>query len=278
MEKIPKESGEISRREFLKDAGLVVGGAAIGSTVLLAACGGEGETVTATKTVTTTAPGATVTTTVPGPTSTVTTTEQVGEVTKTATVTETASKFVCPICSQEFDALAALQAHFEAEHAGEVPVTEDLTELTINGKVYNLKIQPNWELQYVLHDKLGLIGAKTFCKRGACGSCTVNIDGRPVLSCMVLACECEGKDIETVEGIAGADHPLIDAYIKYDCMQCGYCTPGFIVTAKALLDRNPDPTEDEVKQALAGNLCRCSTYPQHPKAIMEAAEILRGGG
>ena len=264
-----KESQGVSRREFLKDAGLVVGGAAIGSTVLLAACGGESTTETVTKTVTTTAPGGTAT---------ITKTESGGTVTSTTAQEVKVSKFVCPCCGAELDSLSALQAHFEAEHGGETPVDEDLTELTINGKVYTLKIQPNWELQYVLHDKLGLIGAKTFCERGACGSCTVNIDGRPVLSCMVLACECEGKNIETVEGIAAANHPLIDAYIKYDCMQCGYCTPGFVVTAKALLDRNPDPNEDEIKQALAGNLCRCGTYPQHPKAILEAAEILRGGG
>jgi aerobic-type carbon monoxide dehydrogenase small subunit (CoxS/CutS family) len=124
---------------------------------------------------------------------------------------------------------------------------------------------------------LGLTGTKAFCTEGACGACTVNVDGRPILSCMTLAIECDNKSIETIEGIAKANHPLIEAYIKYSCMQCGYCTPGFIVTAKAFLDKNTNPTVEEIKKALAGNLCRCGTYPAHIKAILEAAKILRGG-
>jgi xanthine dehydrogenase YagT iron-sulfur-binding subunit len=103
------------------------------------------------------------------------------------------------------------------------------------------------------------------------------VDGRTVLACMTLAIECAGKKIETIEGIAKAKHPLIEAYIKYSCMQCGYCTPGFVVTAKAFLDKNPNPSVEEVKVALSGNLCRCGTYPQHIKAVLEAAKILRGG-
>jgi aerobic-type carbon monoxide dehydrogenase small subunit (CoxS/CutS family) len=94
---------------------------------------------------------------------------------------------------------------------------------------------------------------------------------------MTLAIECDGKTVETIEGIAAKQHPLIDAYVKHHAMQCGYCTPGFIVTAKALLDRNPDPTDEETREALAGNLCRCGTYPQHPKAVLEAAQILNKG-
>ena len=122
-------------------------------------------------------------------------------------------------------------------------------------------------------DKLGLTGTKEFCAEGACGACSVIMDGRPVLSCMMLAIECDGAAIETIEGIARANHPLIDAYIKYSCMQCGFCTPGFIVTAKALLDRNPDPTVDEIKEAMVGNLCRCGTYPapQPSEAITRLA-------
>jgi aerobic-type carbon monoxide dehydrogenase small subunit (CoxS/CutS family) len=152
---------------------------------------------------------------------------------------------------------------------------EGLIRLTVNGEAYKLQVEPNWTLYYLLHDKMGLTGVKMFCDRGACGSCTVIMDGRPILSCMTLAIECDGKTIETVEGIAAANHPLIDTYVKHHCMQCGYCTPGFVVTAKALLDRNPNPTEGEVKEALAGNLCRCGTYPQHLKAVLEAAENLR---
>ena len=154
---------------------------------------------------------------------------------------------------------------------------EGLIKLTVNGQVYKLQVKPNWTLYYLLHDKMGLTGAKMFCDRGACGSCTVIMDGRPILSCMSLAIECDGKTIETIEGIAADNHPLINAYVKHHCMQCGYCTPGFVVTAKALLDRNPKPTEVDVKESLAGNLCRCGTYPQHLKAVLEAAENLRGG-
>jgi len=159
----------------------------------------------------------------------------------------------------------------------QIEKSEGLIRLTVNGEAYKFQVEPNWTLYYLLHDKMGLTGVKMFCDRGACGSCTVIMDGRPILSCMTLAIECDGKTIETVEGIAAANHPLIDTYVKHHCMQCGYCTPGFVVTAKALLDRNPNPTEGEVKEALAGNLCRCGTYPQHLKAVLEAAENLREG-
>ncbi len=155
-------------------------------------------------------------------------------------------------------------------------VALDVIGLTVNGEPYQLPVEPQWTLQYVLADKLGLTGTKEFCAEGACGACSVILDGRAVLSCMALAIECDGGVIETVEGIARANHPLIDAYVKYSCMQCGFCTPGFIVTAKALLDRNPDPTLDEIKEAMVGNLCRCGTYPAHLRAITEAAKVLRG--
>jgi aerobic-type carbon monoxide dehydrogenase small subunit (CoxS/CutS family) len=102
------------------------------------------------------------------------------------------------------------------------------------------------------------------------------MNGRPVLSCSILTSECDGAVIETVEGIAAAGHPLIEAYIMNWTTQCGYCTPGFVVTAKALLDHNPDPTEDEIKEALSGNLCRCGTYATHVKAVQQAARKLRG--
>jgi len=269
-DKIPKKSGEISRREFLKDAGLVVGGAAIGSTVLLAACGGgEGETVTATKTVTTTAPGGTVTTTAPG--GTVTTTQQVGEVTKT--VTESVSKFVCPIDGQEFDTLAALQDHFEAVH-GEAPTPAALNvvKFTVNGQQHELQVQPNWPLREVLRDQLGLTSPKDMCMGGgACGSCTVIMDGRPVLSCLVMAIECDGAVIETCEAASANNPALLDAYVHHFCMQCGYCTPGLFVTAKALIDHKPKPTVEDIRDALAGNICRCATYPTHILAVLEAS-------
>jgi aerobic-type carbon monoxide dehydrogenase small subunit (CoxS/CutS family) len=152
----------------------------------------------------------------------------------------------------------------------------DAITLVVNGEVHQIAVEPQWTLQYVLMDKLGLTGTKEFCAEGACGACSVILDGRPVLSCMTLAIECANSEIETIEGIARANHPLIDAYVKHSCMQCGFCTPGFIVTAKALLDRNPDPTVDEIKEAMVGNLCRCGTYPAHLRAITEAARVLRG--
>ena len=155
-------------------------------------------------------------------------------------------------------------------------VSTDTITLLVNNEVYRIAVEPQWTLQYVLADRLGLTGTKEFCAEGACGACSVIIEGRPVLSCMILAIECDGASIETIEGIARAKHPLIDAYVKHSCMQCGFCTPGFIVTAKALLDRNPDPSLDEIKEAMVGNLCRCSTYPAHLRAIQEAAAVLRG--
>jgi aerobic-type carbon monoxide dehydrogenase small subunit (CoxS/CutS family) len=158
-----------------------------------------------------------------------------------------------------------------------VPTVEAEINLVVNGDLYKVRVRSNWTLQYVLHDKLGLTGTKEFCNEGACGVCAVIIDGRPILSCMTLAIECDGKAIETIEGIAGSNHPLIETYVKYSCMQCGYCTPGFVVTAKALLDKNPRPAEEEIKEALVGNLCRCGTYTQHIKAVLEAANNLQRG-
>jgi len=186
--------------------------------------------------------------------------------------------YLCPYCSTRFETHDALKAHVVAEHGTEsLPSPAGMIGLVINGQRYEYQVEPNMTLYGLIHDTIGLTGAKMFCDRGACGSCTVIMNGRPILSCMTLAIECDGATIETVEGIAQANHPLIETYVKHHAMQCGYCTPGFVVTAKALLDKNPDPTEDEIREALSGNLCRCGTYPQHPKAVLEAASILRGG-
>ena len=186
------------------------------------------------------------------------------------------NQYLCPYCSTKFDAYEDLKAHAVKEHAGEpAPLPEGIIRLTLNGDEYRIQVQPEWTLNYLIHDKLGLTSPKMFCDRGACGSCTVIMNKRPILSCMTLAIECDGNSIETAEGIADQDHPLVETYVKHHAMQCGYCTPGFITTAKALLDKNPDPAEAEIREALGGNLCRCGTYPQHPKAIMEAADILR---
>jgi aerobic-type carbon monoxide dehydrogenase small subunit (CoxS/CutS family) len=186
------------------------------------------------------------------------------------------NQYLCPYCSTKFDAYEDLKAHALSEHAGEpAPLPEGMIRLTLNGDEYRIQVQPEWTLNTLIHDKLGLTSPKMFCDRGACGSCTVIMNGRPILSCMTLAIECDGNTVETAEGIADQDHPLVETYVKHHAMQCGYCTPGFITTAKALLDKNPDPAEEEIREALGGNLCRCGTYPQHPKAIMEAANILR---
>jgi aerobic-type carbon monoxide dehydrogenase small subunit (CoxS/CutS family) len=189
----------------------------------------------------------------------------------------TITNFRCPICAKDYNTYGGLTRHFGTAHPGSVlPVT---TKLKVNGKDHDVLIEPHWTLQRTLQFKLGLTGAKQMCDRGVCGSCTVIIDGKAVLSCSTLAVECEGKSIETVEGIAADKkwNALIQSYCKWDAMQCGYCTPGFVVSAKALLDKNPNPTEEQCKQALAGNICCCGTYPRHPTAIMEAAQVMKGG-
>ncbi len=186
------------------------------------------------------------------------------------------TRYSCPYCLNTFTTFEAIKSHIIATHQTEsLPEPEGTIHFTINGQKYKFQVEPDWTLYYLIHDKLGLTGTKLMCDRGACGSCTVIMNGRPILSCMTLAIECNGKQIETVEGIAAANHPLVELYVKHHCMQCGYCTPGFVVTAKALLDRNVNPTEPEIREALGGNLCRCGTYPQHPKAILEAAQLLR---
>lgn len=188
-----------------------------------------------------------------------------------------ADAYLCPYCLVRLDTFQSLKAHVVTAHSTEpLPLPEGVIRLSINGESYLIHVEPEWTLYYLLHDVLGLTGTKLMCDRGACGSCTVILDGRPVLSCMTLAIECNGKGITTIEGVAAEGHPLIDAYIEHHALQCGYCTPGFILTARALLEHNVDPTEEEIKEALAGNLCRCGTYPQHPKAVHEAARVLLG--
>ena len=195
---------------------------------------------------------------------------------KKDTPTAALTRYSCPYCLNTFDDYEAIKSHVLTGHTREsLPEPEGTIHVTINGQSHKLRVESDWSLHYLLHDKLGLTGTKLMCDRGACGSCTVIVNGRPILSCMTLAVECSGKQIETVEGIADSNHPLIEEYVKHHCMQCGYCTPGFVVTAKALLDRNLHPTEQEIREALGGNLCRCGTYPQHPKAILEAAKVLR---
>ena len=219
-----KKPKEITRRQFLAGTGIVVGGAAIGSAALLAACGGDGGTETVTQTVTTTAPGTTatqtITVTVPGP--------------------------------------------------GEV---EGLVNLSVNGENYELQVEPTLTLAEVIRDKIGLTGTKVACDRAECGACTVLVDGQPTLSCTMLGVEADGSEIETVEGLANGWtlHPLQTAFIENFGIQCGFCTPGILMVAKKLLEENPNPTETDVKEALAGNLCRCSAYINIVKSVLAAA-------
>jgi aerobic-type carbon monoxide dehydrogenase small subunit (CoxS/CutS family) len=224
---------QISRREFLKDAGLIVGGATIGSMAIMGACSGDTKTVT--ETVTKTAAK----------------TEADGTVTVTKTVTgdPVQSAAACSVIN-----------------------------ITVNGQQYETMVKSEWSLQHLLRTVLGWTDVKDMCTGyGACGSCAVILEGRAVLSCMVLAIECDGMSVQTAQGIAQEKHPVIESYTKYHTWQCGYCTPGFIVTAKALLDKKSNPTDEEIKAALGGNLCRCGTYQQHIPAVKDAATVAAGG-
>jgi carbon-monoxide dehydrogenase small subunit len=234
-EKKKKTTG-ISRREFLRDAGILAGGAAIGSTILLAACKG-GETTK------------TVTTTIAGTTQTVTTTQQVG----TATVTTT-------LPGQTVTTTVT----------GLAEAVEGLITLNVNGEDHILKVESDWTLAFVLRNQLGLTATKEGCNMGECGTCTVIIDGEAIYSCLTLAIEAEGKSIQTLEGISDGItlHPVQQAFFDHQAMQCGYCTPGFIMATKALLDKNPNPTRDEVKEALSGHLCICGHYKKIVEAVL----------
>lgn len=147
---------------------------------------------------------------------------------------------------------------------------KQLMEFKVNGEHYEVAVKPNRTLLEVLREDLGLTGTKVGCNQGDCGSCTVLLDGKAVCSCLTLAVEAQGKEIITIEGLAsnGQLHPIQQAFIDYFAIQCGYCTPGMIMSAKALLDENPDPTEDEVRRALQGNLCRCTGYVKIVEAIL----------
>jgi len=146
-------------------------------------------------------------------------------------------------------------------------------ELIINGEHYELMVKANKTLLEVIRDDLELTGTKMGCGTGDCGACTVLLDNRPVNACLVLAVEARGKEIVTIEGLAQGEtlHPLQQAFIDHGAVQCGFCTPGMILTAKALLDNNPNPTEPMIRRAIAGNICRCTGYTKIVKAIMAVA-------
>ena len=149
---------------------------------------------------------------------------------------------------------------------------------TVNGDATEFLCEPDETLLDALRDRLGLTGSKEGCGTGDCGACSVTLDDRLVCSCLVLAAEAEGREIATIEGMADGEalHPLQQKFLEHAALQCGICTPGFLVAAKALLERNPDPTETEVRYWLAGNLCRCTGYDKIIRAVLDAAKDMRG--
>lgn len=153
-------------------------------------------------------------------------------------------------------------------------------ELQVNGDVCEVLIAPNDTLLEVLRDKLGLMGTKRGCDLGACGACTVLLDGEAYLSCVMLAIDAVGKEILTIEGLSetGPLHPLQESFVELGGLQCGFCTPGMIMTAKAVLNEEPKPTEQSVKKKMAGNLCRCTGYKKVVEAVMSASERMGGQG
>lgn len=150
--------------------------------------------------------------------------------------------------------------------------------LIVNEKEYDVEVEPYLTLAECLRDRLGLNGVRVSCNAGDCGCCTVLLEGQAVSSCMILAVEVGGRNITTIEGLSqgGELHPIQKAFVGHHGMQCGFCTPGMILSAKALLDRTPNPTELEVREAISGNLCRCGSYPKTVKSILAAAKMMGG--
>lgn len=162
-----------------------------------------------------------------------------------------------------------------ARGPGAVPIS-----LKVNGTARAVQAEPRATLAEVLRDGLHLTGTKVICDRGACSGCTVWLDGAPVNSCMTFALDVGGREVTTIEGLApaGSVHPVQAAFVEHDALQCGYCTPGMVMSCAALLAKNPNPTLDDVKHAVRGNLCRCGTYPKVFKATLAAAQTMRMGG
>jgi xanthine dehydrogenase YagT iron-sulfur-binding subunit len=161
---------------------------------------------------------------------------------------------------------------------GDVPVYDrKRVTLTVNGQTRALDVRPDETLLDVLRDRLDLTGAKRVCDRGECGGCTVWLDGEPIYACLYLAIRADGREITTVEGLAEGDklHPVQEAFIEKDGYQCGFCSPGFIMTSAALVKRNASPSLDEIRQALSGNLCRCGNYVKIYEAVAEAGRKMR---
>ena len=159
-------------------------------------------------------------------------------------------------------------------------ITNKFVHMAINGQDHEIEVRPNELLVDVLRERLSLTGTKVGCEAGDCGACTVLINRIPTLSCLTLAIECHGKEILTIEGVGDAEkgelHPLQKAFVEHYGAQCGFCTPAMILTAKALLDKNPNPNENEIREAINGVICRCTGYVQIVESIQAAAEEMRG--
>lgn len=169
--------------------------------------------------------------------------------------------------------LAVLDDEVAVQGPGKVPVT-----LSVNGKKLNASLEPRVTLLDALRDQFEITGAKRVCDRGACGACTVLLDGKAVYSCSVLAIDMQGRQITTVEGLgeSGKLHPIQQAFVDNDAQQCGFCTSGFVVAAKAFLDEHPNPTPEQIKHGLGGNFCRCGTYAGIRAAVVQAAKAGKG--
>jgi aerobic-type carbon monoxide dehydrogenase small subunit (CoxS/CutS family) len=164
---------------------------------------------------------------------------------------------------------------------GESVSSKQVIQLKINGKLHSVEVEPRTTLLSAIRTKLNLTGTKEVCDRGQCGACTVLVENKPILSCMTLALDAREKEITTVEGLTESEAELTAiqaAFVEKDGLQCGFCTPGFVVASTALLRENPDPTLEEIKLGLSGNICRCGTYPKVFEAVQTAAKNMRKGG
>lgn len=177
--------------------------------------------------------------------------------------------------------LSSIKPSRAAEKYGDVVGPEPASiSMTVNSAKKTLQVDPRVTLLDALRDHLSFTGTKRVCNKGQCGACTVILNGRTVLACSVLAIDADGATVETIEGLAQGDdlHPIQKEFIKNDALQCGFCTPGFIISSVVLLRSNPSPSMDEIKHAVSGNLCRCGTYPHVFKAVDDAAKAMKKGG
>jgi carbon-monoxide dehydrogenase small subunit len=160
---------------------------------------------------------------------------------------------------------------------GETLMKQVEITLKVNGIRYTVDVKPQRTLVEVLRETLGLMGTKKSCNEGECGACTLLMDGKPVASCLVLAIDAQGKEILTIEGLSQGEnlHPIQEAFLKHGGIQCGFCTPGMVMSAKAFLDEHPKPTETEVRKAISGNLCRCTGYQQIVDSIMAGSQMMK---